>query len=157
MKVGDFVTIKLNRDGNEMELKAKLEPAIVPDYLGVNVTSNGTVAKVIEVARRSAAERAGIKIDDQIVSIEGAAVSDQKTLLSVLGKMKPGDTIKIKVMREGKELPLEARLQQRGGPQRQDQNQMGSELSEKRAGFPTYFQSDTILKPKDCGGLRLRS
>jgi S1-C subfamily serine protease len=152
MKIGDSVAIKLIRDGNEMELKAKLEPAANPDYLGVNVTSNGTVAKVVEVARRSAAERAGIRTGDQIVSVQGSAVSDQKTLLSVLGKMKPGDSVKIKVMREGKEQELEARLQQRGQPQRQDQNLMGSELSEKRTGFPTYFQSDTVLKPKDCGG-----
>ncbi|HEV8058855.1 MAG TPA: PDZ domain-containing protein [Gemmataceae bacterium] len=152
MKVGDSVAIKLLRDGKEMELKAKLEPASAPDFLGVNVSSDGPIAKVIEVARRSAAERAGIRTGDQIVSIQGSAVNDQKTLLSVLGKMKPGDTVKIKLMREGKEKELEARLQQRGQPQRQDQNLMGSELSEKRTGFPTYFQSDTVLKPKDCGG-----
>jgi serine protease Do len=54
-------------------------------------------------------------------------------------------------LREGKELELHARLRgQRGG--RQDQNQMGSELSEKRSGFPTYFQTDTVIKPRDCGG-----
>src|SRR5262249_52902009 len=40
----------------------------------------------------------------------------------------------------------------RGGRGRQDQNLMGSELSAKRTGFPTYFQSDTVINPKDCGG-----
>jgi S1-C subfamily serine protease len=153
-KVGDTVAIKVKRDGKEMELKAKLEVPVPQDLLGVNVTSDGKTAKVIEVAPRSAASRAGIKVDDQIVSIQGSTVSDQKTLLSVLEKMKPGDTVKIKVLREGKEVPLEAQLQQRGGQRggRQDQNQMGSRLSEKRTGFPTYFQSDTVLKPEDCGG-----
>ena len=53
----------------------------------------------------------------------------------------------------GKELELEAKLDRRGGQTgRVDQNQMGSELSEKRTGFPTYFQHDTVIKPKDCGG-----
>jgi S1-C subfamily serine protease len=147
-KAGDTVAIKLKRDGKEMELKAKLEVPVPEDTLGVNVTSDGKTAKVIGVTPRSAASRAGIKVDDQIVSIQGSAVTDQKTLLSVLEKMKPGDIVKIKVLREGKEVPLEAQL--RGG--RQDQNRMGSELSEKRTGFPTYFQSDTVLKPEDCGG-----
>ena len=155
-KVGDSVAIKLKRDGKEMELKAKLEVPVPQDLLGVNVTADGKTAKVIEVAPRSAAFLAGIKVDDQIVSIQGAAVNDQKTLLSVLGTMKAGDKVKIKVIREGKELPpLEAELRQRGGQRGgrgQDQNTMGSRLSEKRTGFPTYFQSDTVIKPEDCGG-----
>ena len=154
-KVGDSVAIKLKRDGREMELKAKLEVPVPQDLLGVNVTSDGKTAKIIEVAPRSAAMLAGLKVDDQIVSIQGAAVNDQKTLLSVLATMKAGDKVKIKVLREGKELPFEAELRQRGGPRGgrgRDQNQMGSMLSEKRTGFPTYFQSDTVLKPEDCGG-----
>ena len=72
-------------------------------------------------------------------------------VVALLGKMKPGDPVTIKLLREGKEIELQAELRQ---PQRGrgDQNQMGSELSEKRTGFPTYFQSDTVIKPKDCGG-----
>ncbi len=35
---------------------------------------------------------------------------------------------------------------------RLDQNRMGSELSVRNTGFPTYFQSDTVIKPQDCGG-----
>ncbi len=139
MKIGDSVAIKILRDGKEMELKAKLEPAPAPDYLGLSVTSNGTAAKVIEVARRSAAERAGIRRGDQIVSIQGSAVSDQKTLLSVLGKMKPGDTVKIKVMREGKEKDLEARLQQCGGPQRAGSEPHGQRAKPKADRIPDLF------------------
>jgi S1-C subfamily serine protease len=47
---------------------------------------------------------------------------------------------------------LKATLEQRRQRGRPDQNLMGSELSQKRSGFPTYFQSDTVIKPKDCGG-----
>jgi serine protease Do len=85
------------------------------------------------------------------LSIQGTAVTNQDSLLALLGKMRPGDPVMIKLSRDGKELELKAELQQ---PQRGrgDQNQMGSELSEKRTGFPTYFQSDTVIKPKDCGG-----
>jgi serine protease Do len=122
-------------------------------YLGISVTGDGTAVKIERVTRQSAAEKAGLKVDDKIVSIQGQAITDQESLAAVLGKMKPGDVAAIKLMREGKELELKATLERRGPqPGRRDQNLMGSELSERRTGFPTYFQTDTVLKPKDCGG-----
>jgi serine protease Do len=122
------------------------------DYLGVNVTPDGKSAKIVRVGFQSAAARAGLKVDDKIVSIQGSAVTDQSSLLAVLAKMKPGDLATIKLVRDGKEMELQAKLEARGPRGRPDQNLMGSELSEKRTGFPTYFQSDTVIKPKDCGG-----
>jgi S1-C subfamily serine protease len=152
LKIGDSVEIKILRDGAEQDLHAKLE---APDTLGISVTIEGAATKVSEVAPRSAAERADIRKGDQIVSVGGSIIHDQESLLSLLGKMKPGDPLIIKVLREGKTLELKAQLQARGPRGRrgsQDQNQMGSILSEKRAGFPTFFQSDTVIKPHDCGG-----
>src|SRR5439155_21464335 len=32
------------------------------------------------------------------------------------------------------------------------QERMGSDLSNRRGGFPFILQHDTVLKPKDCGG-----
>src|SRR5262249_51957165 len=32
------------------------------------------------------------------------------------------------------------------------QNSMGSKLSDRRTGFPTFFQHDTVIRPQDCGG-----
>src|SRR5207248_917322 len=29
---------------------------------------------------------------------------------------------------------------------------MGSDLSQKRTGYPTILQHDTVIKPTDCGG-----
>lgn len=92
-------------------------------------------------------------MDDTLLSVQGKSVSDQGSLRAVLGTMKAGDTVTLKLLRDGKELELKAKLEPRRPPRgRPDQNQMGSELSERRTGFPTYFQSDTVLKPKDCGG-----
>jgi serine protease Do len=123
------------------------------DYLGVRVAPEGPGAKVDWVFSQSAAAKAGVKMDDTLLSVQGNAVSDQRSLLALLGKMKPGDVVTLKLLRDGKELELKATLaprRARGG--RPDQNLMGSELSERRTGFPTYFQSDAVLKPKDCGG-----
>jgi S1-C subfamily serine protease len=155
LKVGDSVEIKIMRDGDEQDLHAKLETPRAPDTLGISVAVEGATTKVAQVAPRSAAEQADIRKGDQIVSVGGSAIHDQESLLSLLGKMKPGDSLMVKVVREGKTLELKAKLQARGPRGRrggQDQNQMGSVLSEKRAGFPTFFQSDTVIKPHDCGG-----
>jgi S1-C subfamily serine protease len=122
------------------------------DYLGITVTPDGPAVKVSRVFPQSAAAKAGMKVDDKILSIQERAVADQKALLDLLGTMKPGDEVKIKLVREGKDLELKATLALRKGPMRKDQNLMGSELSTRRTGFPTYFQSDTVIKPKDCGG-----
>jgi serine protease Do len=121
-------------------------------YLGVGVTPDGPVVKIEFVAPRSAASAAGLKVDDKILSIQGKAVADADALAALLGKMKPGDAVTIRLERGGKKMELKATLgtrQQRG---RRDQNLMGSELSEVRTGFPTYFQSDTVIKPRECGG-----
>ena len=156
LKIGDSVEIKIVRDGKEQDLQAKLETPRPPDTLGLSVTVEGTVTKVSQVAPRSAAERADLRKGDEIVSVAGSTIRDQEGLLSLLGKMKPNDSLTIKVLREGKPLELKAQLQARGqrgrGGRGGDQNSMGSDLSEKRAGFPTYFQTDTVIKPSDCGG-----
>jgi serine protease Do len=123
-----------------------------PDYLGVFLRTEGGAVKVGRIFPQSAAAKAGLKVDDQLLSVQGSAVTDQASLLAVLGKMKPGDVVAIKLRRDGKEMELKATLEQRARRGRPDQNLMGSELSVKRTGFPTYFQSDTVLKPKDCGG-----
>lgn len=151
-KLGDALTIKLLREGKELELKATLENPAANDYLGLMVSPDQDAAKVTRVAFQGAAARAGVRVDDRLLSIQGMAIKDQDALLAVLGKMKPGDSVTLKLMREGKELELKAILDQQRRGQRRDQNLMGSELSAKRTGFPTYFQTDTVIKPTDCGG-----
>ena len=57
-----------------------------PDYLGMNVALDGTAARVMRVAGQSAAAKAGVKVDDQIVSVQGTEISDQRSLNAVLAK-----------------------------------------------------------------------
>src|SRR5207253_6163635 len=68
---------------------------------------------------------------------------------------KPGETIVMKVKRGDEEKELKATLDKRpaGQGNRGDvQNNMGSELSKRKNGFPTILQHDTVVKPYDCGG-----
>jgi serine protease Do len=121
-------------------------------YLGVAFDTGEGGAKVTQVLPGTGAEKAGLKVDDVLLALAGEAVHDLDTVLGILQKHKPGDKIALKVKRGDKELEIEATLGKRP-PNRSDmQNSMGSELSTRRAGFPTILQHDQVLKPHDCGG-----
>jgi serine protease Do len=65
--------------------------------------------------------------------------------------------VELIVQRDGKELTLSAVLDNRAHLFHEDdraefQNNLGSQLSERRAGFPSVIQHDSILKPSECGG-----
>jgi serine protease Do len=89
-----------------------------------------------------------------ILSINAKPVPDAETLMATIGGYKPNDTITIKFKRDGKEEEVKATLGKRpASSTRGDfQNRLGSELSERRGGFPSILQHDTVLKPGSCGG-----
>lgn len=121
-------------------------------YLGVAFDPGEGGAKVSQVLPGTGAEKAGLKVDDIVVALAGEAVQDLDNVLGILQKHKPGDTIEMKVKRGDKELELKATLGKRPAGRSDVQNSMGSELSSRRAGFPTILQHDQVIKPNDCGG-----
>jgi serine protease Do len=114
--------------------------------------------KITLVTPRSAAEKGGLKADDLILSVNGHKLTDIEGMQNFMNKTKSGDVLTLKVKRRDKESgeEEEKELKVTLGQAPQDrgdmQNNMGSKLSERRTGFPTYFQHDTVLKPQDCGG-----
>ena len=67
--------------------------------------------------------------------------------------LRPGDTVKLKVLRDGEEKDFKAKLTGPLSTSRGDiQNAMGGELSGRRTGFPAVLQTDMVVEPKDCGG-----
>jgi serine protease Do len=54
------------------------------------------------------AEAAGVKVGDRILSFGGKEVPDGPALPDLLRAVKPGETVKVKVFRDGKEVDLEA-------------------------------------------------
>jgi Do/DeqQ family serine protease len=65
---------------------------------------------VSNVKAGSAAEKAGIKSADIIVAINGEAVEDSNTLRNKVAGTLPGSDIKIKILRDGAEQELTAKL-----------------------------------------------
>jgi serine protease Do len=142
-------------------IDARSIPRVRPNpkggYLGVMMAPvEGGGIKITEVREKTPAAKAGLKVDDIVKVFDGHTITDMDSMHEVLGKRKPGDKVTIKIERQGEAMELTAELGKRPADldfNRGDmQNSMGSVLSERRAGFPTILQHDTVLKPTDCGG-----
>ena len=78
---------------------------IVPDY---SAKSEGI--KITDVNKNSPAEKAGLKNGDVILQMGDVPVTDNRTLITVLRKHKPGEKVKLAVQRGEKKLTLELTL-----------------------------------------------
>jgi serine protease Do len=125
-------------------------------YLGVGLDEGEGGARVAEVMTNSAADKAGLKVNDVVTLIADTPIIDSETMVNTIRHHKPGDALPIKILREGKELELQATLGKRppdpGLQRREYQNHLGSALSEHRSGFPQILQHDMVLRPDNCGG-----
>jgi serine protease Do len=127
------------------------DPAMT-GYLGVGLEETDDGVRISEIIAGSAAARAGLKVDDLIIAVAGKAVSGSKVLREALGRYKPGEVVAVRIKRGDDELDFEPRLGKRPPARSDIQNNMGSELSKRRGGFPNILQHDSVLRPKDCGG-----
>ncbi len=123
-------------------------------YLGVGLEAGMGGAKVNKVDDGTPAKKAGLKIDDIIYEADGKNIVDHEALINTIGRLRPGDKVLLKVKRGDESLELKAILGTRPAKQFgiNPQEKMGSDLSNRRGGFPVILQHDTVLKPKDCGG-----
>lgn len=74
-------------------------------------------ALVQEIGSGSPAEKAGIKVNDIITEIDGVKLADEKntSLATLINKKKIGDTLKVKLWREDKEMEVDVKLEKREG------------------------------------------
>ncbi len=124
-------------------------------YLGVALEpADGKGVRVMQVIPNTAASKAGLKVQDVISSVAGTAVHDPEQFQMQMAKRRPGDAVTLHVLRGEEELDLEATLQKRpaGDNRGELQNNMGSQLSARRSGYPTILTHDSVVKPADCGG-----
>lgn len=118
-------------------------------FLGVSVDTEVKHVKISQLVPNGPASKAGFKIDDVIVAVNGHLTKDMEALTSLLQKLNPGDVVMVKVKRGNEDLELKATLDKRPV---QGIDALGGAMSARRGAFSVVLQHDTILKPQDCGG-----
>ena len=78
--------------------------------LGVMTEKDEKGARIVEVTKESAAEKAGLKKDDIITKVNDTRITDPESLRAVIGKLKPDEKVKIAYLRNGKEATASATL-----------------------------------------------
>jgi serine protease Do len=124
--------------------------------LGIEFVADEIRPKIKQVFPNSGAARAGLKANDIITAVAGQVVKTREAVKRALSAFRPGDTLNLLIRRGDDEKLLRATL---GDPvssfpnRGSRQNQLGGRLSRRRAGFDAVLQHDTVLRPRDCGGV----
>src|SRR3954466_16293897 len=82
-------------------------------YLGVQSADASNGAKVAQITASSPAAQAGLQQGDVIESVNGKAVNGASGLVAIVDEHKPGDTVQLKVSRNGSDKTLSVKLGQR--------------------------------------------
>jgi serine protease Do len=79
----------------------------VADALGLTDAAGALVARV---QAASPAAKAGIASGDVIVEVNGAAIKDAREVARSIGEVKPGNTVKLTIRRNGKIETVQVKL-----------------------------------------------
>jgi serine protease Do len=112
--------------------------------------------KIARVLPDSPADKAGLKMDDVVIQLNGKPVESCDKLVTYIRQCNPGDQAELLVKRGDDEIKVTATLKKpdgSGAVTRSDRmNEMGGPLSYRSSSFPSVIQHDTVLRPADCGG-----
>jgi membrane-associated protease RseP (regulator of RpoE activity) len=75
----------------------------------------GSGVLITAVTPDSPADKAGVRVGDAIVAVDGTAVSPDRTLADMIGTHKPGDKVTIRISRNGREEELQVTLAAKEG------------------------------------------
>lgn len=105
-QIGDALRNDYRRKGEPLP-DHLMFPFPPPQTVGIKIDPK-TAAKIIDVAEGSAAEKAGIRAGDKLVSIDQQPITSTADVQWILHRAKPIDSLNIVVQREGK--PVESEL-----------------------------------------------
>ena len=112
---GDTVAVAVLRSEQRIEAKIELTDKIVPyehPFLGVlpkrGVAGAGAVVRY--VYPDSPASKAGLMVDDRIMSIAGAPIADAHAMQDLIASCEPKSPVKLKIDRGGEEVNVDVEL-----------------------------------------------
>src|SRR5262249_8377808 len=123
---GEAVKLGVVRGDKPMELTATLAASSRPMKLGgqpvtfgatVGEAQEGTGAPGERVAPNPPADKAGVKMGDVILKVEGNPLTGAAGLSDTLSAKKPGDTLAVVLRRDGKDVELKVELTSERGPE----------------------------------------
>jgi len=121
---GWTIKVKVQRGAETIELKVTLQrnertlPRRRPStnaYMGVRLAQAPVKGgcKIDEVIKGGPADKAGLKDGDIIIEADGKKIDGPDALRRILAKKKPGDVLKLKILRGDKKKDIELRLGRR--------------------------------------------
>ena len=128
--------------------------------LGGGIRRAGNHLFVSEVSRNSTLSEAGIRSEDQLISIEGQPVSSLDELTQQLSSRQPGDWVLFRIARDGQQISRSGRLHSDPANQftrTEHLDGRSGALSDRKTGFVNVLQHDLPVSPSDCGGPLLDS
>jgi serine protease Do/serine protease DegQ len=114
------------------------------DQDAVGVPANTQGALVTQVQKGSAAEKAGLKINDVITSVNGRNVKSGGELRNSIGMLRVGDKVEIGVLRDGKPRKVAASIGER------------AEVIPVAADFSPNFEGASLEDADGSGGVLVR-
>ncbi len=133
----------------QRSLAAKDQP-----FLGISLRSVDGGLAIQSVVPNSAAEKAGLREGDIIRTMDGKDYAMVPLFIQSLGRKRPGDEVKLVMMRDGESLEQVVTL---GGRQElppelgEGRYPTGGKLSEQRDGYPSALQTDLPFSYNECG------
>lgn len=121
-------------------------------FLGVMLAAAPSPVLLENVLDGSAAAVSGLRAGDEVLAIDDQAVADANRFRNLVGRRRPGESVQLRVRRDGAELTLDVELQKDRRGDESDQQNVWGPLSAVRAGFGEVLQHDTVLRPELCGG-----
>jgi len=134
-------------------LQMKLPSTYNIGFFGSTIALNDGKNTITVVQAKSPAAAAGLKIGDQIVSINSTAIQVPENFTGEIQKNKPDDVVKLVYIRDGEQKTIDIRLARR--PMAASNHVAERFLdgkSERRDGFDGVFAHDGKIKPAECGG-----
>ena len=123
-------------------------------WLGVSLNANKTDVFIENVIQGSPAEKANLKLRDQLKTINGQAIKSVEQVIGIVGGSSSGDTLRVLVQRNNEfvELPVTLGQQSPKVGRSSEDKWGGGPFSSRRWGFPTVLPHDIAILPNDCGG-----
>lgn len=124
---------------------------------GLDLHQGVVISQVIE---KSAAEKAGLKAGDVVLSINDTAIKSASAMRNIVGLLRIGDKMAIKVIRDSKTLTLNAKLQEADTQAvegtRLNERLAGATIEQTRKDGTVYLEVTAVERGSPAWNARLR-